>query len=89
MNRKKLKRILAWIAVVILVGLYITTVVMAILVTPNTVHMFRTSVMATIMVPIMMYVVLFLYRLIHPEDTEDSFEKNKGIEEKYNDMEEK
>ena len=65
---KKVKRILAWMAIVLLLGMYVVTAVMAFTATPNTIQMFKTSLIATIMIPIMVYVVLFLYRLIHPEE---------------------
>lgn len=65
---KKVKRILAWIAIVLLFGMYVVTAVMAFTATPNTVQMFKTSLIATIMIPVMVYVVFFLYRLIHPEE---------------------
>ena len=72
---KKLKRILAWIAVVILLGFYLTTFIMAFFVTPKAVQMFKTSIIATIMIPILLYVILFLYRLIHSEEDEKKEEK--------------
>ena len=81
MKGKRLKRILAWIAIVLLAGLYITTAVMAVLVTPNTIRMFRTSIMATIIIPIMIYVIMFIYRLIHPEHMEEMIVEDSGEEE--------
>ena len=79
---KKIKRILALAAVIILAGLYIATLVTAFIVTPATVYLFRTSIIATIMIPILMYVLLFIYRLIHPESVEDIQEKEEQMENK-------
>lgn len=72
---KKLKRIFAWTAVIILLGLYAATVITAVIVTPATVYLFRTSIVATILVPVLMYVLLFIYRLIHPDREEEGAEK--------------
>lgn len=80
---KRLKRIMAWIAIVLLIGMYIVTAVMAFMATPGSFHMFQTSLAATIMVPVMIYVVLFLYRLIHPEkDAENSVSREQEREER-------
>lgn len=67
---KKIKRILAMSAVILLLGLYLVTFFAAIFVTPASVTMFKTCIIATIMVPIMMYVIFFIYRLIYPEKEE-------------------
>lgn len=75
MGVKKGKRILAIILVTFLLGLYVTTIITAFFVTPQAVQMFQISILATIMIPMMMYVLQFLYRLIWKEDSEESPEE--------------
>lgn len=72
MEMKKGKRVLAMIGVVILAGLYVATLISAILATPATDDFFKASLLATIIVPLLIYVYMLIYRLI--------FGKNKDIE---------
>lgn len=55
-NTMKLKRILAVIGVILLAGLYISTLVFAIIGTPFAISMLKASVFATIFIPILLYV---------------------------------
>ena len=75
---KKLKRILAMLGVVLLVGLYLATAVSAILVTPATKDLFFASLIATLMIPILLYVLILIGGLLGkgrdntPEQEEES-----------------
>ncbi len=60
---KRLKQILAMAGVVILLAMYVVTLISAILVTPATKKLFMASIAATIMVPILIYVLILLFRL--------------------------
>lgn len=68
---KKVKRIMAWVGIIVLLGLYLTTFVMAMFATPATGAMFIACIVATIMVPILFYVVGFIYQLIFPSEQEE------------------
>lgn len=70
---KKGKRILALAGVVFLAGLYLVTLVSAIFATPATKEFFRISLLATIIVPLIIYIYMLVYRL---------FSKNKQDDEK-------
>lgn len=70
---KKGKRILALAGVVFLAGLYLVTLVSAIFATPATKEIFRISLLATIIVPLIIYIYMLVYRL---------FSKNKQDDEK-------
>lgn len=85
---KKIKRILAMSAVILLLGLYLVTFFAAIFVTPVSVTMFKTCIIATIMVPIMMYVIFFIYRLIYPEKEEkrDPSGEESGLDTEENEQ---
>lgn len=56
-----MKRIIAWIGIIILVGLYVTTFITAFLDSPATAGMFWASLYCTILVPIIMYILLRLH----------------------------
>lgn len=61
---KKLKQILAILGVVLLLGLYVVTLIMAITDNTSTMSMLEASVVATILIPILMWAYSFIYRLL-------------------------
>ena len=65
---KRLKRVFAWIGILLLLGLYITTIISAIITTPATVHLFKTSIIATIFIPILVYVFMFILKMLGNKD---------------------
>ena len=75
----KWKRILAWIGIILLLLLYVCTLVSAIFVTPATQGFFKASLLATIMIPILLYGYLLVYRVIKGRNEEEE-EVEKGPE---------
>ncbi len=67
---KTVKRIMAILGIVILLGLYITTLVMAIIDNSSTQTLFKTSVVATILIPTLIWIYTYIYKLIK-KDTDD------------------
>ena len=61
---KKLKQILAILGVVLLLGLYVITLIMAVTDNTSTMSMLEASVVATILIPILMWAYSFIYRLL-------------------------
>jgi hypothetical protein len=61
---KHMKRILAIIGIVILVGLYIATLISAIFTSPASTGLFRASVFCTVAVPVMLYAYMLVYKLL-------------------------
>ena len=61
---KKVKQVLAIIGVIVLVGLYISTLVCALSSSPNFMNMFMASVMATVIVPVLLWAYSFIYKLL-------------------------
>lgn len=61
---KKIKRALAMAGVVVLAGMYGVTLIAAVMATPAAKDFFKASLLATLMIPILIYVYLLLYRLI-------------------------
>lgn len=66
---KRLKQIMAVIAIVIILGLYLTTLILAILGNSVSHSLFLASLYATVIVPVMLYIILWLAKLLRGEDT--------------------
>lgn len=67
------KRIAAWICILALIALYIATFLTAILDTPGSGQMFRTCLGATIVLPVLLWMYLWLYgRLRERDKTSDN-----------------
>lgn len=83
---KKIKRVLAIAGVVILVGLYAVTLISAICATPAAKDFFLASVIATMMIPILIYVYLLIHRLVtgrQEDEGEKIQKKDKGFDEAF------
>ncbi len=84
---KKLKRIFAIAGVAVILGLYVATAVSALFVTPATEKFFLASLVATMAVPLALYVLMFVIRIFGErmqdgrEDQEDA--GRKGFEEAF------
>lgn len=65
----KTKRFLALLGVILLATLYLSTLFFAIFDSPNTMWLFKASIAATILLPVLLYAYSLFYRLSH---------KNKG-----------
>lgn len=70
---KKAKRILALIGVVILIGLYVSTLVCALSSSENFMNMLMASIYATVIVPVLIWAYTFIYRLVR-KDSDDEKE---------------
>lgn len=75
---KKVKQILALIGVILLVALYIITLVLAITDNSGTMNMFFASVVATILIPVLIWAYTLIYRLTR--GNKDSADKNSDTE---------
>lgn len=61
---KKTKRILALTGVVLLVCLYISTLILALIGSPLAINLLKSAVASTIILPLLLYGYMLLYRLI-------------------------
>ena len=59
---KKVKQIAAMICIIILVGLYVATLVLALIGSPSTTAMFKGCVALTIFVPVVAYIYICLHK---------------------------
>ena len=62
------KRIAAWVCILALIALYIATFLTAILDTPGSGRMFRTCLGATIVLPVLLWMYLWLYGRLRERD---------------------
>jgi protein-S-isoprenylcysteine O-methyltransferase Ste14 len=76
---KKLKQITAIIVVILLIGLYVTTLLTAIFDPTATRSWFRASIFATVVVPVLLWAYMMIFRFItkNNEPDEDSDTKDK------------
>lgn len=73
---KKIKRILAIAGVVILVGLYVSTIVFALIGSELSTNLLKASVACTILLPIILYGYMLLYKLSKKnEENKDASDK--------------
>lgn len=61
---KKIKQILAILLAIFLVGLYITTLVMAIIDHSATQNMLKASIFATVVIPVLIWTYTLIYKLL-------------------------
>ena len=73
--RKKIQRILALAGVVLLLLLYSSTLVFAMMNRPEADGWFRASLACTIIVPVFLYANILVYRRLSVKDGQESEEK--------------
>ena len=61
-NFKRIRQIFAWIGIVVLLGLYLTSLVLAFSGSPMAQALFRGSFAATVVFPILLYAMQIIYR---------------------------
>ena len=69
---KKAKQILAIIGVILLVALYVTTLIFAITDNTGTMSMFVASVVATVVIPVLIWAYTFIFKLLKKHYSPDS-----------------
>ena len=67
---KKLKRILALIGAVLLAGMYLCTLVFALIGSSAATGLFRASVAATILIPVLLYGYILIARLLKDRNSD-------------------
>lgn len=71
---KKVKQILAIIGIVVLVGLYVSTIVCALSSSDNFMNLLLASVYATVIIPVLIWAYSFIYKLLK-KDRDDEEKK--------------
>lgn len=67
---KKVKRILAMIGVILLIGLYLSTLICALFAKENLMTLLMASIYATVIIPVLLWAYSFIYKLIK-KDSDD------------------
>lgn len=65
---KKAKKILAVLGIILLAGLYISTLVFALMDSDLSFQLLQISIFCTIAVPVLLYVCNMLYKLLHKDE---------------------
>jgi len=80
--KKNAKRIFAVIAICLLLALYITTLVSAIIGSEAAINLFRSCVYGTIAIPILLWIFISIFKYLNRNNTniEEQKEENKEIE---------
>lgn len=71
------KRIAAWIGIGLIAVMYLLTVVAAVTARPEAMGLFMTSIVLTILVPIMLWIFIKMYEVSHPKDEISASEMRK------------
>lgn len=67
-----MKRIFAILGVILLLALYVFTFIMALTDNTSTMRMLEASVLATIIIPVLIWTYTFIYRLLNKKDDSDN-----------------
>lgn len=79
------KQIIAIVGVVLLAGMYISSLILAIIGSPVALNLLRMSFLATIIVPILIYVILMFYKLSHKKSEPENKIYAKDEDDPFND----
>lgn len=72
---KKTRQILAIIGIILLVGMYVSTLVCALSASENFMSMLMASLYASFVIPVLIWTYTFIYKLIHRNDEQDKSDK--------------
>lgn len=67
---KKVKQILALIGVVVLIGLYVSTIFCAVSSSENFMNLLMASIYATVIIPVLLWAYSFIYKLTRKYEDE-------------------
>ena len=75
---KKVKQIRAIIGIILLILLYLSTLVCAIIDHTETMRLFQASILATVIIPVLLWAYSFIYKLIkkNAKDQMDEMQNN-------------
>lgn len=68
---KNTKRVLALIAAILLFGMYLSTLIFALMGNPHSTDLLWASIACTIVLPVLLYGYLLIYRLTRHDDQND------------------
>lgn len=65
---QKVKQIMALIGAILLAGLYVTTLVLALTSSPDTMGVFKAAIFCTAVIPTLIWIYTFIFKMIHKKD---------------------
>ncbi|MCD7765025.1 MAG: hypothetical protein LUH53_00685 [Lachnospiraceae bacterium] len=68
---QRIKRIAAMIGVILLVGMYVATLVLALSSSPQAQNLLMASIVCTVVVPVLIYAMELVARVLGPSDQEE------------------
>lgn len=68
MKIKTMKRIMAWAGIIILAAIYIATGILGFLGSPATAGAFKACIVLTVVVPVLMYAMIRIAKILSRED---------------------
>ena len=72
---KKTRQILAIIGIILLVGMYISTIICALSANENFMSMLMASLYASFIIPVLIWTYTFIYKLFNKDDESDETHK--------------
>lgn len=83
---KKVKQILAIIGIIFLILLYASTIICAIVDRTETMSLFLASILATVIIPVLLWAYSFVYKLIKKNSQEqlENVEDTSSLKDKAN-----
>lgn len=68
---KNVKRILAMLGVILLIGLYLSTLLCALFAKENLMPLLTASIYATFVIPVLLWAYSFIYKLVHKKNKDE------------------
>ncbi len=68
---KKMKRILAGAGALLLLGMYLSTIILALIGSPNALRLLKASIACTVILPVLLYAFILVYRVAKGEDSDN------------------
>ncbi|MCD8398381.1 MAG: hypothetical protein LUD12_14590 [Lachnospiraceae bacterium] len=85
---QKFKRIAALIGVIFLIGMYVVTLILGLTASPATQNMLMASIVCTVVIPVLLYAMMLVARVLGHSEEEPPTEK-KGKKESSSDEKKK
>lgn len=64
---KKLKKLLAILGIILLAGLYLSTLIFALMDSEESIKLLQASIYLTITFPVILYAISLIYKLLHKD----------------------
>jgi hypothetical protein len=75
---KKARQILAIIGIVILIGMYVATLICVLSANENFMSMLMASIYASAVIPVLIWAITFIYKLVKKDDITNEDQKTAG-----------